>query len=96
MELQLRALPIEKEQIELLHFSNLEVLNTESEKRLRRRLLYMAMLLGNNYKTKVKITFKAEEGIREVRTTVWLATDENVLLKGGVNIPVSRIVDVQL
>lgn len=85
---------VEKEQIPALRFTPSEVLLSPADKRARYRSLYLAMLLGNNYKNKVRITFLTEEGPREVETTVWMTTDENVMLKAGVTIPISAIMSV--
>ena len=52
------------------------------------------MILGNNYHTKVKIIFECKQGIFQVETTVWTATEDFVLLKGGVYLPVMCIHDV--
>lgn len=96
MEAVERALPIAKELIPHLHFDRtIEVLESKMDRRARNRMLYFAMILGNNYKSKVRITFESAEGIREVDTTVWMATEETVMLKGGVSIPVGCILKVE-
>lgn len=87
---------IEKEFIPFLRFETKEVLAEESEKIQRTILLHTAMLLGNCFKEKVTITFKSEEGINEVKTTVWAATDDSIVLKGGAVIPVKSILDVKI
>jgi hypothetical protein len=85
---------ISKEDISKYHFVHKEVLNTPEERRLRYANLSKAMILGNAHKSKVKIVFETEEGSKAVETTIW-STDENeVLLKGGVNIPMQSIREV--
>lgn len=85
---------IQKEKIPTLHFDYADVLSTEFEKNIRRQGLYKAMILGNTYKKKVGITFETKEGTRYVETTVWAATENNILLKGGIFIPICCIKDV--
>ncbi len=88
---------IEKEFIPFLRFeTNDDVLKEESQKIQRTILLHTAMLLGNCFKEKVTITFKSEEGTNEVKTTVWAATDDSIVLKGGAMIPVKSILDVKI
>ncbi len=85
---------IAKEDISKYHFVHSEVLSTAEERRLRYANLSKAMILGNAHKGKVKIVFETEEGIKAVETTIW-STDENeVLLKGGINIPMQSIREV--
>jgi hypothetical protein len=49
------------------------------------------MLLGNSEHVKYKIYFTTTEGLKEVETTVWAATDSDVTLKGGIIIPITAI-----
>ena len=86
---------IEKEAILGLSFTDLEVLSTEVERNIRARKLYRAMLLGNNYKHKTHITFSTANGINRVNTTIWALTEQFVILKGGILIPVNTVWDVQ-
>lgn len=82
---------IAKEEIPNVKFVSYEVLNTKDEIAKRRGRIEEAMVLGNGSKGKSKIFFMAEEGMLEVETTVWSASDEVVTLKGGVMIPVHCI-----
>jgi hypothetical protein len=59
-----------------------------------RKQLDCATALGNNYRTKVQIVFCDDEGLKMVHTTVWAALERYILLKGGVRIPISRIVEI--
>lgn len=54
-----------------------------------------ATLLGNGYKTKVSIYFHDDEGLKRVQTTIWAAGSKYICLKGGVWIPISRIVEIK-
>jgi hypothetical protein len=87
---------IEKEFVPFLTFEGDDVISEEPLKIQRTILLYTAMLLGNCFKDKVTIVFKSQEGMNEVKTTVWAATDDNVVLKGGAMIPVKSIIDVKI
>jgi hypothetical protein len=87
---------IEKEFVPFLTFESGDVLRDESMKIQRTILLHTAMLLGNCFKDKVTIVFKSQEGINSVKTTVWAATDNNVVLKGGTMLPVKSILDVKI
>lgn len=87
---------IEKEQIPTVKFVSYEVLNNKEDKERRRELIENAMLLGNTSKGKSKIFFMTEEGLLEVETTVWAATDDVITLKGGVMIPVHCIEKIEL
>lgn len=53
-----------------------------------------AVVLGNGSKSKVKILFQTKEGLRMVHTTVWAATEEYIILKGGRSIPMDAILDI--
>lgn len=57
--------------------------------------LQYAARLGNEFKGKTRITFETTEGPRTVNTTVWSVTDNFMQLKGGMNIPLHSIIDVQ-
>ncbi|MCS6980673.1 MAG: hypothetical protein N2110_04215 [Flavobacteriales bacterium] len=87
---------IPKESIPALRFPKSDVLPEGEARKERAEKLYKAMLLGNGYKVKVKIIFEDLEGIKAVETTVWETSEDNVLLKGGVNLPVHAVRDVLL
>lgn len=80
---------------------NLRCINSEvlecAEAYLQRKLsLQRAAQMSHTFYTKAKITFVTEEGIKEVITTIWAATDKNIILKGGISIPVCCIKEVIL
>ena len=85
---------INKEEIGQYRFSPREVLLSEDAVIQRMASLERAMILGNADHCKVKITFEAEEGLKQVETTVWATTKEDVTLKGGVIIPIRCIHEV--
>ncbi len=85
---------IEKENIQHLQFKDQEVLADKVAQKGRERELYRAMLLGNGHKGKVKIIFESLTGLNIVDTTIWATTDKNVVLKGGLLIPICCILEV--
>lgn len=82
---------VEKDAIAKLRFPCEEILSTQSEIEQRVIDAYRGMLLGNIYKNKVKIIFGDHEGIKQVETTIWGVTEQRVLLKKGLQIPLHRI-----
>ena len=56
--------------------------------------LHDAMILGNTYHGKVDIVFCDDEGLKKVKTTIWAKGEKFITLKGGVWIPISKIVDI--
>jgi len=85
---------IQKEEIRYLHFPFREILDDEVEKNKRKSDLYRAMILGNGSRCKVKIVFEADLSLNYVETTVWCATEKDVNLKSGINLPVHCIKEV--
>ena len=87
---------IEKEIIPGLHFAESEVLTSESEIKKRREKLKRATMLGNAYKSKVKIFFKTkDQHVKKVETTTWAVGDEFISLKAGTSIPIHSILDIE-
>jgi len=86
---------VEKEEIPYLRFPSEEVLDTEEERQEREKKLQRAVILGNAHKKKVRIIFADSEGVKQVHTTVWALSPKYVIFKGGIVIPLCRIVDVQ-
>jgi hypothetical protein len=87
---------IAKEHIADLHFPHGEVL-TETHKVVQRQNdLERAMSLGNLEHTKIRIYFEDTESCKMVETTVWGVTDQRVILKQGIVIPINRIHSVRI
>ncbi len=57
--------------------------------------LQYATRLGNEFKGKTSITFETTQGPRSVSTTVWSVTDRYLQIKGGLNIPLNSVLEVQ-
>lgn len=87
---------VQKEEIESLVFPAEPIVRTAQEHKALLKKLQDAMTLGNLHQSKIRIIFEDSEGLKEVQTTVWVASDAFISLKKGVSIPVRRIVDVQL
>ncbi|GCD78950.1 hypothetical protein [Schleiferia thermophila] len=83
--------PIEKEVIKNLKFPKNDVLSDELEKKFRKIELERALRLGNGEKVKFNIYFEDERAKLKVHTTIWGLTEDQVILKTGVTIPISRI-----
>lgn len=82
---------IEKEHIRSLKFPSTEVLQ-DKDARLQRNIeLFRAQSLGNLEHAKIKIFFEDDESPKMVETTVWAVTDNRVVLKQGLGIPINRI-----
>lgn len=88
------ALVIDKEFVRDLSFPKEDVLATIEERRLRRLELDRALILGNVDHSKVKILFSDGEGLKQVETTIWAVTEERIILKSGMVIPIRRIHEV--
>lgn len=85
---------IEKEAIETLRFPHNEVLEDEAAINQRENELERALSLGNLEHSKIKIFFEDDLSQKVVETTVWALTDESVVLKKGVGIPINRILKI--
>jgi len=85
---------IEKEAIETLKFPSNEVLEDDVAISQRENELERALSLGNLEHSKIKIFFEDDSSQKVVETTVWALTDESVVLKKGVGIPINRILKI--
>ena len=82
---------IDKEIITSLNFPKEDVLEDKEDIAERRNNLDRALSLGNLEHVKIKIYFEDDISKKMVETTIWGVTDERVILKQGVVIPVKRI-----
>ncbi len=89
-------LPVQKEDLEQLSFPKEDVLSGNEAIEQRRRSLEQSVVLGNTYKGKTKIVFADSEGIKQIETHIWGLTDNRVILKQGIVIPIHRIYEVKL
>jgi hypothetical protein len=82
---------IDKELITSLSFPSSEVLEDIDDVKQRKQDLDRALTLGNLEHVKIKIYFEDDISYKMVETTIWGVTDNRVILKQGVVIPVNRI-----
>ena len=82
---------IDKEVIPTLNFPKDEVLVDKEAISSRKNDLDRALSLGNLEHVKIKIYFEDDASKKMVETTIWGVTEERVILKQGVIIPVNRI-----
>ena len=82
---------IDKEQIASLHFPTTEVLKEKEEVSQRKTDLERALTLGNLEHLKMKIYFEDDATLKMTETTIWGVTDNRIILKQGVVIPLNRI-----
>lgn len=82
---------IEKENIHSLRFPKNDVLHDKDAIFQRNSDLNRAQSLGNLEHSKIKIFFEDNQSKKVVETTVWAVTDNQVVLKQGVGIPINRI-----
>jgi len=88
------ATVIDKEIVANLSFPKEDVLKSAEERRMRRIELDRALILGNIDHSKVKIYFTDNEGFKQIETTIWAVTEERIILKSGMVIPIRRINEV--
>lgn len=82
---------VDKESIPLLSFKGVVLSDKNPE---LERQIEQAVRLGNAYHSKVSITFIDDEGLKRVETTIWAKGEKFICLKGGVWLPISRIISV--
>ena len=82
---------IEKENIHSLRFPNNDMLQDKDAIFQRNSDLNRAQSLGNLEHSKIKIFFEDSQSKKVVETTVWAVTDNQVVLKQGIGIPINRI-----
>ncbi len=87
----LQATAVQKEAISGLKFITIHEPHDPSFDNSRRTDLERAMLLGNAEHQKVKILFETDEGTMFTETTIWNLTEDYIILKGNVDIPIRAI-----
>lgn len=86
---------VQKEMISGFRFPEKEVLTSKDEIKIRLADLERALKLGNLEHNKIKIVFEDTDGVKQVETTVWGVTDNLVILKQGIMIPIHRIYEIR-
>ncbi|HIP33018.1 MAG TPA: hypothetical protein EYG86_09665 [Crocinitomicaceae bacterium] len=92
MQASIKPTLVEKEIISSLPFK--ADLKVEQHPKLSEQIK-KATKLGNSYRRKVSILFKDDHGLKRVDTTIWANGEKYICLKGGVWIPIERIVEVR-
>lgn len=92
----MKAEIVQKESISSLSFPQDEVLHDDQKKKERYFHLQDAMKYGNMFRQKVKIYFMDSEHTKAVETTIWYANEHHAILKGGVVLPVRRVLGVKI
>lgn len=87
----LECQPIDKEMITSLHFPSEEVLLEKEAIQQRKNDLDRALALGNLEHLKMKIYFEDDRNLKMTETTIWGVTDNRIILKQGIVIPLNRI-----
>jgi len=81
----LRTKLIEKEEVTNLHFPTEAIqIRSRDEQKLLVHKLETATTLGNVHHNKIKIIFQDDEGLKEVRTTIWATGEKHIVLKKGI------------
>jgi hypothetical protein len=84
---------IEKETISDLTFSTSETVQQHPD---LLNQIEQATILGNSHHSKVSIIFQDDSGLKRVDTTIWAAGTKFICLKGGLWIPIARILEVKI
>ncbi len=82
---------VEKEDISSLNFPAEEVLKKKEDISRLKNDLQRAITLGNLEHHKVKIYFEDDKKKKMVHTTIWAVTDNAIVLKQNVIVPIRRI-----
>ncbi|MBK6343435.1 MAG: hypothetical protein IPF41_12825 [Flavobacteriales bacterium] len=86
---------IPKERIPSLRFPRQALpLSAEEHSEIRQKM-ERATRLGNGEHGKCRIVFRDDEGLKAVETTIWAYDTQNIVLKYGMTIPVSRVVSIE-
>jgi len=86
---------IPKERIPSLRFPRQPVPLSATEHDEIFRRMEQATRLGNGEHGKCRIVFQDDEGLKAVETTIWAYDPQNIVLKYGMTIPVSRVVSIE-
>lgn len=92
MQTSLKPELIEKELISTLSFEKKS--DVQQHPNLMKQISN-ATRLGNAYHTKVSIYFNDDLGLKRVDTTIWAFGAKYICLKGGVWLPINRIVEIK-
>ena len=87
---------IDKSLITNMKFSSEEVLKDVDARSKRTWKLDRALRVGNNYKTHVNLIFQdIDEKVYSTELTVWAVTEQQVVLKGTMMVPITSVIDIE-
>ena len=92
MQVSFKPELIEKELINTLTFNQKD--KVEQHPKLVEQIKN-ATKLGNAYHNKVSIFFQDDIGLKRVDTTIWAFGAKYICLKGGVWLPINRLVEIK-
>ena len=84
---------IEKEMVAALSFHDKSPISQHPE---LFKQIDTAVRLGNAHHSKVSIIFQDDSGLKRVDTTLWANGAKFICLKGGIWIPIDRILEIKL
>lgn len=84
---------IEKEMVSSLTFHDHSPIQQHPE---LMNQIETAVRLGNAHHGKVTIIFQDDTGLKRVDTTLWANGAKFICLKGGIWIPISRILEIKI
>lgn len=86
-----QPLLVDKESIPFLPFKGIVLSDRNPE---LDNQIEQAVRLGNAYHSKVSIVFLDDNGLKRVETTLWAKGEKFICLKGGIWLPISRIISI--
>ena len=92
LEPSLKPTLVEKEIINTLSFNSDDLVSQHPD---LMNQISKATKLGNNHRRKVSIFFKDDEGTMRVDTTIWAHGASYISLKGGLWIPINRLIEIK-
>ena len=92
MQATLTPILIEKEAIRSMTFKSRELVKQHPK---LMDQIKSATRLGNAYRGKVGIIFYDDDGMKRVDTTIWAHGAKYICLKGGMWLPIDRIVEIK-
>lgn len=92
MQATLTPILIEKEAIRSMTFKSREPVKQHPK---LMDQIKSATRLGNAYRGKVGIIFHDDDGMKRVDTTIWAHGAKYICLKGGMWLPIDRIVEIK-
>ena len=91
-----KSVLVERDSIKEYRFPKGEVIEYAEDQKARSKKIHKATSLGNLEHRKVNIYFSDSKGLKHVYTTIWAQTNDVIILKNNVQIPVKRIIDITL